>query len=48
MTSRLMERLEHLFYKQPTLEVTEQLLGKIFVHVLPGNLQLKGRIVESC
>ena len=37
----------HQFYELPTLELTEKLLGKIFVHVLPGNVQLKGRIVET-
>ena len=42
-----MERLGHQFYELPTLELTEKLLGKIFVHVLPGNIHLKGRIVET-
>ncbi len=42
-----MERLERQFYDLPTLELTEKLLGKIFVRVLPGNIQLKGRIVET-
>jgi len=42
-----MERLEQQFYELPTLELTEKLLGKIFVRVLPGNIQLKGRIVET-
>ena len=42
-----MDRLGHQFYELPTLELTEKLLGKIFVHVLPGNVQLKGRIVET-
>ncbi len=42
-----MERLERQFYDLPTLELTEKLLDKIFVRVLPGNIQLKGRIVET-
>ncbi len=42
-----MERLEKQFYEQPTLELAEQLLGKIFVHILPGNIRLTGRIVET-
>ncbi len=42
-----MERLEKQFYEQPTLELAEQLLGKIFVRMLPGNIQLKGRVVET-
>lgn len=42
-----MERLEQQFYELPTLELTEKLLGKIFVRILPGNIQLKGRIVET-
>jgi len=42
-----MERLKQEFYELPTLELAEKLLGKIFVHVLPGNIQLKGRIVET-
>ena len=42
-----MERLEKQFYEQPTLELAEQLLGKIFVRILPGNIQLKARIVET-
>jgi DNA-3-methyladenine glycosylase len=42
-----MERLEKQFYEQPTLELAEQLLGKIFVRILPGNIRLKARIVET-
>ncbi|NHQ59987.1 DNA-3-methyladenine glycosylase [Chlorobium sp. BLA1] len=42
-----MERLEKQFYEIPTLELAEKLLGKIFVRTLPGNLQLKARIVET-
>ena len=42
-----MGMLEPQFFELPTLELTEKLLGKIFVHVLPGNVQLKGRIVET-
>ena len=42
-----MERLEPQFYELPTLELTEKLLGKIFVRVLPGNIHLRGRIVET-
>jgi DNA-3-methyladenine glycosylase len=42
-----MERLEKQFYQQPTLELAEKLLGKIFVRILPGNIELKGRIVET-
>lgn len=42
-----MERLQQQFYKCPTMELSELLLGKIFVRVLPGNIQLKGRIVET-
>ncbi len=38
----------HQFYELPTLELTEKLLGIIFVHVLPGNVQLKVQIIESC
>ena len=42
-----MERLAQQFYQLPTLELTEKLLGKIFVRVLPGDIKLKGRIVET-
>ncbi|EAT60106.1 DNA-3-methyladenine glycosylase [Chlorobium ferrooxidans] len=42
-----MERLEKQFYEIPTLELAEKLLGKIFVRTLPGNRQLKARIVET-
>ncbi len=42
-----MERLERQFYETPTLELAEKLLGKIFVRILPGNIRLKGRIVET-
>ena len=42
-----MERLEQQFYELPTLELSEKLLGKIFVRLLPGNIALKGRIVET-
>ncbi len=42
-----MERLEKQFYEIPTLELAEKLLGKIFVHILPGNIELRGRIVET-
>ena len=42
-----MERLERQFYATPTLELAEKLLGKIFVRILPGNIRLKGRIVET-
>ncbi|MEI6846958.1 MAG: DNA-3-methyladenine glycosylase [Chlorobiaceae bacterium] len=42
-----MTRLEKQFYEIPTLELAEKLLGKIFVRTLPGNIQLKGRIVET-
>jgi len=42
-----MERLGQHFYALPTLELAEQLLGKVFVRVLPGNILLKGRIVET-
>jgi DNA-3-methyladenine glycosylase len=36
-----MERLGQQFYELPTLELAEKLLGKIFVRVLPGHIQLK-------
>jgi len=42
-----MKRLEQHFYALPTLKLAEQLLGKVFVRVLPGNIMLKGRIVET-
>jgi DNA-3-methyladenine glycosylase len=42
-----MERLEQQFYELPTLELAEQLLGKIFVRTLPGDILLKGKIVET-
>jgi DNA-3-methyladenine glycosylase len=42
-----MERLKKQFYEQPTLELAEQLLGKIFVRTLPGNIRLKAKIVET-
>jgi len=42
-----MERLEKQFYEIPTLELAEKLIGKIFVRTLPGNRQLKARIVET-
>lgn len=42
-----MERLEKQFYELPTLELAEKLLGKIFVRMLPGNIRLKARIVET-
>jgi len=42
-----MERLGKQFYEMPTVELAEKLLGKIFVRTLPGNIQLKGRIVET-
>ena len=42
-----MERLKRQFYETPTLELAEKLLGKIFVRILPGNIRLKGRIVET-
>ena len=42
-----MERLENQFYEIPTLELAEKLLGKIFVRMLPGNIALRGRIVET-
>ena len=42
-----MERLKKQFYEQPTLDLAEQLLGKIFVRTLPGNIQLKAKIVET-
>ncbi len=42
-----MNRLEKQFYQQPTIELAEQLLGKIFVRTLPGNIRLKARIVET-
>ena len=42
-----MGRLEKQFYETPTLELAEKLLGKIFVRILPGNIRLKGRIVET-
>jgi DNA-3-methyladenine glycosylase len=42
-----MERLEKQFYEIPTLVLAEKLLGKIFVRTLPGNIQLKARIVET-
>ena len=42
-----MGRLERQFYATPTLELAEKLLGKIFVRILPGNIRLKGRIVET-
>ena len=42
-----MERLPQQFYELPTLELSEKLLGKIFVRRLPGNRVLKGRIVET-
>lgn len=42
-----MKRLEKQFYELPTLELAEKLLGKIFVRMLPGNIRLKARIVET-
>ncbi|TLU86060.1 MAG: DNA-3-methyladenine glycosylase [Chlorobium sp.] len=42
-----MERLPRQFYEIPTLAPAEKLLGKIFVRRLPGNVVLKGRIVET-
>ena len=42
-----MKRLEKQFYEQPTLELAEQLLGKIIVRMLPGNIRLTARIVET-
>jgi DNA-3-methyladenine glycosylase len=42
-----MERLPRQFYEIPTLALAEKLLGKIFVRRLPGNVVLKGRIVET-
>ncbi|MBV5302801.1 MAG: DNA-3-methyladenine glycosylase [Chlorobium sp.] len=42
-----MSKLEKQFFEIPTLELAETLLGKIFVRILPGNIQLKGRIVET-
>ena len=42
-----MERLEKQFYTAPTLELAEKLLGKFFVRMLPGNIRLKGKIVET-
>lgn len=42
-----MERVEKQFYEIPTLDLAEKLLGKIFVRTLPGNILLKGRIVET-
>jgi DNA-3-methyladenine glycosylase len=41
------ERLGKQFYETATLELAEKLLGKIFVRTLPGNIRLKGRIVET-
>lgn len=42
-----MERLPRQFYEIPTLALAEKLLGKIFVRILPENIVLKGRIVET-
>lgn len=42
-----MARLERDFFHLPTLELTERLLGKIFVRKLPDGTLLKGRIVET-
>jgi DNA-3-methyladenine glycosylase len=42
-----MQRLGKQFFEIPTLELAEKLLGKIFVRTLPGNIVLKGRIVET-
>ena len=42
-----MERVDKQFYETPTLELAEKLLGKIFVRILPENIRLKGRIVET-
>ena len=42
-----MELLKKQFFEQPTLGLAEQLLGKIFVRILPGNIRLTGRIVET-
>ena len=42
-----MDRLKKQFYEQQTMELAEQLLGKIFVRTLPGNIRLKARIVET-
>lgn len=42
-----MNRIARQFFEIPTLELAEQLLGKIFVRSLPGNICLKGRIVET-
>ncbi len=41
------ERLGKQFYELPTLKLAEKLLGKIFVRTLPGNITLKGKIVET-
>jgi DNA-3-methyladenine glycosylase len=42
-----MERVQRQFFEIPTLELAEKLLGKVFVRVMPGNIILKGRIVET-
>ncbi|NTV99414.1 MAG: DNA-3-methyladenine glycosylase [Chlorobiaceae bacterium] len=42
-----MERVQRQFFEKPTLELSEKLLGKIFVRVLPDNTLLKGKIVET-
>ena len=42
-----MEKLGEKFYRKPTLEMAELLLGKIFVHNAEDGRCYKGRIVET-
>lgn len=42
-----MPRVEPPFFEQPTLQLAETLLGKIFVRRMAEGLLLKGRIVET-
>lgn len=42
-----MEALPKQFYQCPTIELTEKLLGKVFVRILADGTQLAGRIVET-
>nr|Q3APM2.1 RecName: Full=Putative 3-methyladenine DNA glycosylase [Chlorobium chlorochromatii CaD3] len=42
-----MEPLPKQFYQCSTIELTEKLLGKCFVRILPNGTRLAGRIVET-
>ncbi|MFZ4802467.1 MAG: hypothetical protein ACOYLR_10970 [Chlorobium sp.] len=41
-----MRRLEKQFFEIPTFGLAETVQGKIFAGMLPGNIQLKGRIIS--